>query len=75
MNISSLSKNDKFIIKSITIPGELGKRMAEMGINPGTKGVVVRKALLGSPIQIKILNYDLTLRKSEAIGVEVERGE
>ena len=43
-----------------------------MGVTKGTRGIVVRKAFLGGPIQIKILNYDLSLRKDEAESIDVE---
>jgi Fe2+ transport system protein FeoA len=32
----------------------------------------VRSALLGDPLQIRILGYNISIRKAEAAGVEVE---
>ena len=72
MNLYKLKKNDSFSIVKITRSGEIGKRIAEMGVTKGTSGIVVRKAFLGGPIQIKILNYDLSLRKDEAESIDVE---
>ena len=75
MILSELKEKEKFYIKKILLQGELGKRIAEMGFCASTKGEVVRKVPLGGPIQIKILGYDISLRKEEAEGIEVEKDE
>lgn len=48
-------------------------RLREMGVLPGTRLTLVRTAPLGDPIEIKVRGYNLTLRKSEADHVLVER--
>jgi len=73
MPLSELKEKENFIIKKNKLKGELGKRIAEMGLNAFTKGKIVRKIPLGGPIQIKVLGYDLTLRNEEAEGIDVER--
>jgi Fe2+ transport system protein FeoA len=50
----------------------LQQRMLEMGLMPGTEVQVVREAPLGDPIEIKLMGYSLSLRKSEAKHVGVE---
>ena len=42
------------------------RRLMDMGITKGCTITIVKKAPLGDPIQIKLRNYDLFLRKSEA---------
>ena len=44
-----------------------------MGVTPGAKLYVRKKAPLGDPIEITIRGYELTLRKAEANLVEVEK--
>ena len=44
-----------------------------MGVLPGTPVTLVRTAPLGDPIEIKVRGYNLTLRKSEAEHIVVER--
>ena len=46
-----------------------------MGFTPGAKGWIVRKAPLGDPIQVHIMDYEISLRKSEANGIEVAKSE
>ncbi len=72
MTIFDLKYGQNFIIKHVTLPREIGKRLADMGFTEGVKGVIIRTALFGDPIQIKIMNYDISIRKSEAKGVLVE---
>jgi hypothetical protein len=43
----------------------------EMGLTAGTECSVVRYAPLGDPMQVKIRGYLLSLRASEAEGVQV----
>ncbi len=52
--------------------GPIGKRLLEMGLTPGAEFEVVRHAPLGDPVEIKLRGYNLSLRKSEAEGIEVE---
>lgn len=48
-------------------------RLREMGLLAGTPVTLVRCAPFGDPIEIKVRGYHLTLRKSEAAHVIVER--
>ena len=46
-------------------------RLMEMGFVPGAPVSVVRSAPLGDPIQIRIRDYDLALRRGEARTIAV----
>ena len=46
--------------------GRLRRRLFDMGITPGAKIELKKKAPLGDPIEISLRGYELTLRKSEA---------
>ena len=65
-------------------PGERGRvigfstdappgRVLEMGVLPGTEVEVVRFAPLGDPIDLKVRGYHLSIRRSEAQQIEIER--
>ena len=45
----------------------------EMGLLPGTTVGVVRVAPLGDPIELRVRGYALSIRRSEAESIEVER--
>lgn len=46
-------------------------RLMEMGLVPGAPVSVVRSAPLGDPIQIRVRDYDLALRRGEARTIAV----
>jgi Fe2+ transport system protein FeoA len=51
---------------------DLQQRLLEMGLIPGSILKVVRFAPLGDPMEIKVMGYSLSLRRSEARFVHVE---
>ena len=42
-------------------------RLAEMGVMPGIDIRMIKKSPFGGPVQVKINNYYLTLRKEDAL--------
>jgi ferrous iron transport protein A len=52
--------------------GELGRRLREMGLVPGTDFMVIGRAPLKDPVEIKVRGYNLTLRNNEADHIIVE---
>lgn len=49
------------------------EKLMAMGVLPGAEFTVVRLAPLGDPVEITVRGSQLSLRKSEAEMVEVER--
>jgi ferrous iron transport protein A len=60
------------VIKSVSGDGRIRRRMFDMGVTPGARIVLRKKAPLGDPLQITIRGYELTLRKAEAAYVILE---
>ena len=73
MTIADLMNGEKFRVKKVTLAKEIGKRLADMGFTKGVEGTVVRCALLKDPLQVRIYGYNVSIRKSEAHGIEIER--
>lgn len=48
------------------------QRLQEMGILPGTKITVIRRAPLGDPIELEVRGYKLSIRKREAAEISVQ---
>ena len=75
-----LKKLDEFkvgetgLIKKVEGEGRLRRRLFDMGVTPGAKVYLRKKAPLGDPLEVTIRGYELTLRKTEAclITLEVE---
>ncbi|MDD4291494.1 MAG: ferrous iron transport protein A [Clostridia bacterium] len=60
------------IVKNVLGDGRMRRRLFDMGVTPGARISMVKKAPLGDPIEITIRNYELTLRKIEASLVVME---
>jgi DtxR family Mn-dependent transcriptional regulator len=51
--------------------GPIRRRLLDMGLRPGAEVVVERLAPLGDPIEVLVMDYHLSLRKSEAASLRV----
>lgn len=59
-------------VAKITSAGELGRRLRDMGLSPGVTLMVIGRAPLKDPVEIKLRGYNLTLRNNEADYIQVE---
>ena len=51
--------------------GALRRRLMDLGLIKGTPFTVVKVAPLGDPVEITVRGYELSIRKEEAVIVEV----
>lgn len=72
MNLSKLKPGEKGRIIKIGSIGPLKRRLMDMGMLVGEEIKIEKIAPLGDPIEITIKNYNLSLRKKEAEGIDVE---
>jgi ferrous iron transport protein A len=72
MNLAKLKPGEKGTISAIGAIGPLKRRLMDMGVLVGEEIKVLKVAPLGDPIEVKIKNYSLSLRKKEAEGIAVE---
>lgn len=72
INMRLMSKKQSGIIKAIKVGGELGRRIREMGLVPGTEITVQGRAPLNDPVALRVLDSTLTLRNNEADYIMVE---
>lgn len=70
--LSSVKKGQKARVKRLTGKPVLKDRLLRMGLVPGTTVEIEKVAPLGSPIDVLVKGYHLSLRKEEAKCVEVE---
>jgi len=64
--------NQSGVIKAIKANGELGRRIRDMGLVPGTEIKVQGRAPLYDPVALRLMGFTLTLRNNEADHIEVE---
>ena len=55
--------------------GAVARRLMEMGVVPGAPVRVVKFAPLGDPLEVRVRNYHLALRRNEAQSITVVASE
>lgn len=68
----NLQVGQKARIVSIGAQGELGRRVRDMGLVPGSEIEIVGRAPLKDPVALRIKDFTLTLRNNEADFITVE---
>ncbi|MGI9036828.1 MAG: FeoA family protein [Pyrinomonadaceae bacterium] len=71
--LAQLPIGEEAKVLSIDENGAVSKRLMEMGVVPGVAVRVVKTAPFGDPIEIRIRNYSLALRRSEAQHIKVSK--
>ncbi len=67
-----MQDNQSGIIRAVRADGELGRRIRDMGLVPGTEIRIQGRAPLNDPVALRVMGFTLTLRNSEADYIEVE---
>lgn len=70
--LREMDKKQSGTISAVKVGGDLGRRIREMGIVPGTAITIIGRAPLYDPVSIRVMGFNLTLRNSEADFIEVE---
>ncbi len=71
MKLSELSNGSEGVIVKVKGYGAFRKRIIEMGFVKGKIVTVIKNAPLKDPIEYQILDYKVSLRRSEAMLIEV----
>lgn len=71
VRLSEVKNNETVVIVKVLGHGSFRRRIIEMGFVKGKEVRVVKTTLLNGPIEYKILDYNVTLRRSEASLIEV----
>lgn len=72
VNLRQMQVQQPGVIHSVTARGELGRRIREMGLVPGTQFLIQGRAPLKDPVALRLRGFTLTLRNSEADHIQVE---
>ncbi|MGI6754000.1 MAG: FeoA family protein [Eubacteriales bacterium] len=74
MTLDKLPPGESGIIEYVGGCGALRHRLIDMGLIPGTKVTVRKRAPLGDPIEICVRGYFLTLRLEDAACIGIASG-
>lgn len=72
ITLNQLKPGEVGVVARVTGNGSIKSRIIDMGIVAGSKIYVQKYAPLGDPMEIKVKNFNLSLRKAEAAIIEVE---
>ena len=71
MRLSDLKTGESAVIVKILGHGAFRKRVMEMGFVKGRKITALLAAPLRDPVKYRIMNYEVSLRRTEASLIEV----
>jgi len=72
INLRKMHDNQLGTIAAIKVTGNLGRRIREMGLVPGTEIKIQGRAPLYDPVALRVRGATITLRNNEADYIEVE---
>ena len=70
--LRQMKDNQSGTIAAVKVAGELGRRLRDMGLVPGTRIKIQGRAPLYDPVALRLRGFTLTLRNNEADYIEVE---
>lgn len=76
MKLSELNPGDNAVISAvghIELPQTVKRKLLSMGITPNTRFTMVRKAPMGSGLQLELRGSKLCMRKDLAEIIKVEK--
>jgi len=69
--LDELAPGEAGVIVSLDGDAMVARRLMELGLVPGTSVEVVRRAPLGDPVELKLRQVHLSIRRSEAARIHV----
>jgi len=70
--LRQMTSSQRGLVSKVNAHGELGRRIRDMGLVPGTPIQILGRAPLKDPVAIRVRNFTLTLRNNEADHIQVE---
>ncbi|MEA3412518.1 MAG: FeoA family protein [Pseudomonadota bacterium] len=71
-SLADLKPGERARVTRFTDMGPLAQRIMSLGLVEGSEVQVVRRAPAGDPIEIRVMDYALSLRRHEASTIRVE---
>lgn len=71
MSLAGVTLGARFRVTGFRSHSPLSYRLMELGVIEGAEVQVVRRAPLGDPLQVRVGDFDLSLRHSDAELIDV----
>ena len=72
VNLRRMKRRESGTIAAVNADSDMGRRIRDMGLVPGTRITIQGLAPLYDPVALRVMGFTLTLRNSEADYIEVE---
>ena len=71
-SLASLPLGASGVVRAVRSTRAIARRLMELGLVPGTRVHVTRVAPLGDPLELHLRNYALSIRRAEALAIEID---
>lgn len=71
MTLNEFAPGAMLEITKLTGSGAVKRRIMDMGLTKGTRLYIRKVAPLGDPLELTVRGYELSLRKADAVMIEV----
>ncbi len=71
-NLDSLEPGQIAIIQKVAVDEALYQRLAALGFRAGKSVALIRRASFNGPLQVRVGNTDIILRRSEAHRIKIK---
>jgi ferrous iron transport protein A len=71
-SLAQLPLGSSAVVRRVSSRRPIARRLMELGLVPGTRVTVTRVAPLGDPLELRVRNYALSIRRTEALTIEVD---
>lgn len=73
MTLNEFAPGATLEITKLTGSGAVKRRIMDMGLTKGTRLYIRKVAPLGDPLELTVRGYELSLRKADAVMIEVRK--
>ncbi len=73
VSLDQMKPGDTGIIYTVGGTGALRRRLLDMGLTPGTRVTVRKRAPFGDPLELCLRGYELTLRGEDARNIKLKK--
>ena len=71
-SLAALPLGAEAVVRRVQSVRPIARRLMELGLVPGTKVSVTRVAPLGDPLELRLRNDARSIRRTEALSIEVD---
>ena len=69
--LGELKPGEQGVVSLVGGEGALHRHLLDMGLTPGTRVMLNKTAPMGDPLEIFLRGYSLTLRRDDAMTIEL----